>query len=75
MGALGAANHVPTFFVADGGDGTGVDDIHIGLCIKLCEGVAAAGQNGLHGLGLVLVDLAAQGVNGIAHKKLLLGGN
>ena len=74
VGALGAADHVPTLFVADGGDGTGVDDIYIGLCIKLREGVAAAGQNGLHGLGLVLVDLAAQGVNGIAHKNFSLAG-
>ena len=72
MGTLGAADHVPALFVADSGDGTGVDDIHIGLCVKLREGVAAAGQNSLHGLRLILVDLAAKGVNGIAHKKFSL---
>ena len=55
----GAADHVAALFVADGGDRTGVDDVYVGLALKGDQGVAPLGEDGLHGLGLVLVDLAA----------------
>ena len=63
----GPADHLAGFFVADGGDGTGIDDVSVGAVLKVHQLVAPAAQLLLHGLGLVLVHLAAQRVNGSSH--------
>ena len=57
------------FAVGDGGDGAGVDDedIAVGLRGRL---VAQTDELLLHGLGLILVDLAAQGKTVKFHKIL-----
>ena len=58
---------IQKLYVADGGDGTGVDDVSVGAVLKVHQLVAPAAQLLLHGLGLVLVHLAAQRVNGSSH--------
>ena len=63
----GPADHLAGFFVADGGNGTGIDDVSVGTVLKVHQLVAPAAQLLLHGLGLVLVHLAAQRVNGSSH--------
>ena len=63
----GPADGLAGFLVADGGDGTGVDDVSVGTVLKVHQLVAPAAQLLLHGLGLVLVHLAAQRVNGSSH--------
>ena len=63
----GLPDHLAGFFVAHRRDGTGVDDVGVGLPVKGYQGMAPAGQLGLHGLGLVLVDLAAQSIDRCAH--------
>ena len=68
---FGAADHLPGLFVADGGDGTGVDDVGVGFGFKVRQGVAPALQFQLHGSRFVLVDLAAQGINSNSHRFLL----
>ena len=64
---LGAADHLAGLLVADGGDGAGVDDIGVGRVLKRDERMAAARQLLLHGLRLILVDLAAEGIDGNSH--------
>ena len=68
---FGSADDVAALLVTDGGDGTGVDDVGVGQVLKGDQGVTAAEQLALHGLGLILVDLAAQGVDGNVHRGLL----
>ena len=65
-----AADHLPRLFVADGGDGTGVDDIGIRRLVKGYQRVAPADELLLHGLCFILVYLAAKGVNCNAHLAL-----
>src|SRR5699024_11677804 len=64
---LGPMYQLPGFFIADGGDGTGIDEVGVGGTVKGDQSMAPADQLGLHGLGLVLVDLTAQGKNGDIH--------
>ena len=62
-----AADHGPVLFVRNGGDGAGVD--HIGI-VGFLEGanfVAGLFQQLLHGLGLVLIGFAAQGIKRYSH--------
>ena len=54
-----APQHLPRFFIADGSDRAGVDDIDVRLFIKRYQRVAPAHQLLLHGLRLVLIDLTA----------------
>ena len=60
--------HLPGLFVADGGDGAGVDDIAVADLVKAAEGMPALHQQLLHRLRLVLVDLAAQRVTCKFHR-------
>ena len=55
-------DHLAGFFVTDGGDGAGVDDIGIRRLLKRHQLVSLRRKLLLHGLGLVLVDLAAEGI-------------
>lgn len=65
-----AADHLAGLFVADGGDGAGIDDVGIRRLLKGYQCMAPADKLLLHGLGLVLVHLAAKGVNRNAHLAL-----
>ena len=65
--AAGLADHLAGLLVAHRRDGAGVDDVGVGLPVKGGQGVAPAGELRLHGLGLVLVDLAAQGIDSNSH--------
>ena len=60
----GPADHLPGFLVADGGDGAGVDDVGVRRALEGDQVVAPAEELPLHGLALVLVHLAPQGING-----------
>ena len=60
-------NSLPGFFIADGGDGAGVDDVGVRRGLKVHQRVATPLKLLLHGLRLVLVDLAAEGVNSNSH--------
>ncbi|SCJ66884.1 Uncharacterised protein [uncultured Blautia sp.] len=64
---LDAVDHLPGLLVADCRDGAGVHDIGIRLIGKLRERVPPCQQLLLHGLGLILVHLAAQGIDGNFH--------
>ena len=61
------ADHGPVLFVRDGGDGAGVDDVGIVLFLKGADLAARLFQQLLHGLGLVLIGLAAQGIKRNPH--------
>jgi Na+/H+-translocating membrane pyrophosphatase len=63
----GTADDLAGFLVADGGDGTGVDDVGVGRAVKGHKGMAPGGKQLLQRLGLVLIYLAAQGVQGDFH--------
>ena len=64
---LGAAQRLAHLVVALGGDGAGVDHHHAGGLVRGGLG-KAGGQQGLqHGLGLVLIDLAAKGDDFYSH--------
>ena len=67
IAALGPADHLPGFFIADGGDGASVDDVGVRRGLKVHQRVATPLKLLLHGLRLVLVDLAAEGVNSNSH--------
>ena len=68
----GAGKHLAGFLVADGGDRAGVDHIGIRAVGKGHDLVAPAAQFLFHGLGFVLIDFAAQRVNGDFHGFSLL---
>ena len=53
------ADHVAVFLVRHGGDRAGVDDRQVKGPVGPHLGVAPLGQPLLHGLGLILIDLAA----------------
>ena len=59
---LAAAGGIAGFFVAEGGDSAGVDDIHMGKFVKGNDGVSPLFKQSLQSLGLKLVGFAAQGV-------------
>ena len=63
-------NSLPGFFIADGGDGAGVDDVGVRRGLKVHQRVATPLKLLLHGLRLVLVDLAAEGGYNIVHKNI-----
>ena len=63
-----AADHGTVLLVRHGGDGAGVDDVAVADLVKAADLVALREQELLHGLGLVLVHLAAKGVKGKFHK-------
>ena len=62
-----AADDVAVFLVRHGGDGAGVDDIAVAGLFKAADSMPGGGEPLLHGLGLVLVDLAAQSIKGVFH--------
>ena len=64
---LDAVDHLPGLLVADRRDGAGVHDVCVRLLRKLRERVPPGQQLLLHGLGLILVHLAAQGIDGNFH--------
>ena len=59
--------HLPGLLVADGGDGTAVDDIGIRLLSKGHHLMAPCPEGLLDGLGLVLIHFASQGIDGNFH--------
>ena len=65
---LDAVDHLPGLLVADRRDGAGVHNVGVRLLPKGHDFVPPAPQFLLHGLGLVLVHLAAQGVDGNFHR-------
>ena len=65
------ADGLPGLVAAGGGDGAGVDDVSIGRAVEVHQMVAPADKLGLHGLGLILIGLTAQGVDGDIHKNIL----
>ena len=66
-GLFGPADHLAGFFIADGSDGAGVDDVSVGSVGEVHQRVAPALQLRLHGRRFILIDLAAKGVNGNSH--------
>lgn len=62
-----AADDVAVFLVRHGGDGAGIDNIAVAGLFKAADGMPGGGEPLLHGLGLVLVDLAAQRIKGVFH--------
>ena len=64
-GFFGTADHLAGFFIADGGDGAGIDDVGVGLAGEVHQRMAPALQ--LHGRRFVLIYLAAKGINGNSH--------
>ena len=65
---LHPVDHLAGLLVADGGDGAGVHHVGVGLPGKIHHLMALGPEGLLHGLGLVLIHLAAQGVNGDFHR-------
>ena len=66
-GLPGPADDLPGLFVADGGDGAGVDEIGVRRPLEGDQFVAPGGEQLLQGLGLILVHLAAQSIEGDPH--------
>ena len=64
------ADHLAGFFVADGGDRAGVDDIGVRRRVEGNQCVSPADKLLLHGLRFILIYLAAKGVNRNAHLAL-----
>ena len=64
---FGPADHLPRLFIADGCDGAGIDDIGVCCLLKVHQLVALGRQLLFHGLGLILIDLTAKGVDGDSH--------
>ena len=62
-----APDHGPVLLVRHLGHGAGIDDVGVAGLGKIAGLMAHLPQQLLHGLGLVLVDLAAQGVKGKLH--------
>ena len=61
------ADYRPVLLVRHGGDGAGVDHIAIARILKGADFVALFQQQALHGLGLILICLAAQCVKSKLH--------
>ena len=55
-----APDQLLRLLVAGSGDGAGVDEVHVRLVLHRNGGIARALEGLQHGLGVVLVDLAAQ---------------
>jgi hypothetical protein len=69
-----AADDGAVFLVRHGGDGAGIDDVSVADLVKAANLVPLGQQELLHGLGLVLIHLAAKGVKGKFH-KITIGEN
>ena len=63
------ADHRPVFLIRHGGDGTGIDDVAVARSFPGAYFVAHFGQNTLHCLGFVLIDLASKGVKSKLHSE------
>ena len=63
----GAVDLLAGLGVAEGGYGAGVDDVGVRRIGKGHQFVPPLAQDGLHGLGLILIDFAAQSVYGNSH--------
>ena len=61
------ADDRPVFLVCHGGDGAGVDNIAVAGLVKLPDLVPKLRQQLLHGLRLVLIRLAAKGIECKSH--------
>ena len=57
-----AAHELQGFLVAGAGDGAGIDEIHVRLLRKGHDFVTRPFEGFQHGLGVVLIHLAAQGM-------------
>jgi hypothetical protein len=67
MGFAAAAENGTVFLVCHSGDGAGVDDIAVAIFCKGADRMPPLCKQLFHSLGLVLIDLAAQGVKAKAH--------
>ena len=65
---LDAVDHLPGLLVADGGDGAGIHHIGVGLVGKFHYLMSFCPEGLLHSLRLILIYLAAKGVNGNFHR-------
>ncbi len=63
----GLPDRLPGFLIAGGRHGAAVDEIDIGLGLKGHQAVSPGPEELLHGLALVLIHFAPQGVDGNAH--------
>ena len=63
------ANHRPVLFVCHRRDGAGVDDIAVTGLIEAADLMTLVPEQLLHGLGLILVGLAAKGIKCKLHVK------
>ena len=63
----GLTHGLAGFFVAGGCDGAAVYNVGVGLSVEGDEGMPPGQEKFLHGLGLILIDLAAQGIDGDTH--------
>ena len=61
-------DHLPGLLVADGGDGAGIHHIGVGLVGKFHYLMSFCPEGLLHSLRLILIYLAAKGVNGNFHR-------
>ena len=69
----GPSHGVQALFVAGAGDGAGVYHVNVGDLGKIPDFIAGLLELFQHGLGIILIHLAAQGVEGHgAHEKILL---
>ena len=65
-----AASHLKRFPVSFTGDSTGIDEIDIRFLIRSGDAVTGGEKELQHGLGVILIDLAAQSVVGIGTSGL-----
>ena len=61
-------DHLPGLLVADGGNGAGIHHIGVGLVGKFHHLMSFCPEGLLHSLRLILIYLAAKGVNGNFHR-------
>ena len=61
------ADHGPVFLVGNGGDRAGIDHVGIALLVETADLVAHRAQQVLHGLGLILVCFASEGIKSNSH--------
>ena len=59
-----AADDLHALFIARSRHGAGIDDVDIGLPVKFCRAIARLFKTFAHGLGIVLIHLATEGMKG-----------
>ena len=64
-----SADNSAVFLVCHRGDGAGVDDIAVARLVPGTDGMTGGGEQLLHGLGFILVDLATEGKKSNIHSK------